>query len=191
MFCKKDVLRNFTKFTGKYLCQSLFFSQTATLLKDTFSGEDVYVAVGNPALCLTLYLTGVHFRGELQHVGHGDEQKIKYSPIRTQEIAGVRLQEELYVTEHLWWLLLKKDVCRRRDINDGIFINEKEKKSSIAKKVVREIFLLYHSLLFVVTGCHSLPLVVPLVAPLVVTQFTARLSFYKRSFLYCFIRLKI
>ena len=187
MFCKKDVLRNFTKFTGKYLCQSLFFSQTANLLKDTFSGEDVYVAVGNPALYLTLYLTGVHFRGELQHVGHGDEQKIKYSPIRTREIAGVRLQEEPYVTEHLWWLLLKKDVCGRRDINDGIFINEKEKKSSIAKKVVREIFLLYHLLLFVVTGCHSLPLVVPLV----VTQFTTRLSFYKRSFLYCFIRLKI
>ena len=145
------------------------------------------MAVGNPALCLTLYLTGVHFRGELQHVGHGDEQKIKYSPIRTREIAGVRLQEEPYVTEHLWWLLLKKDVCRRRDINDGIFINEKEKKSSIAKRVVREIFLLYHLLLFVVTGCHSLPLVVPLF----VTQFTTRLSFYKRSFLYCFIRLKI
>ena len=24
-FCKKSVFRNFTKFTGKYLCQSLFF----------------------------------------------------------------------------------------------------------------------------------------------------------------------
>ena len=23
MFCKKDVLRNFTKFTGKHLCQNL------------------------------------------------------------------------------------------------------------------------------------------------------------------------
>ena len=76
--------------------------------------------------------------------------------------------------------------CRRRDINDGIFYNEKEKKSSIAKKVIREIFLLYHSLSFVVTRCHSLPLVVPLV----VTRFTTRLSFYKRSFLYCFIGLK-
>ena len=145
------------------------------------------MAVGNPALCLTLYLTGVHFRGELQHVGRGGEQKIKFSPIRTREIAGVRLQEELYVTEHLRWLLLKKDLCKRRDINDGIFINEKEKKSSIAKKVVREIFLLYHLLSFVVTGCHSLPLVVPLV----VTQFTTRLSFYKRPFLCCFIRLKV
>ena len=28
---KKGVLRNFTKFTGKYLCQSLFFNKVAGL----------------------------------------------------------------------------------------------------------------------------------------------------------------
>ena len=35
VLCKKDVLRNFTKFTGKHLCQSLFFNKVrpATLLK--------------------------------------------------------------------------------------------------------------------------------------------------------------
>ena len=38
VFCKKVVLRNFTKFTGKYLCQSFFFNKaagvrSATLLK--------------------------------------------------------------------------------------------------------------------------------------------------------------
>ena len=27
MFCKKGVLRNFTKFTGKHLCQSLFLNK--------------------------------------------------------------------------------------------------------------------------------------------------------------------
>ena len=27
MFCKKGVLRNFAKFTGKHLCQSLFFNK--------------------------------------------------------------------------------------------------------------------------------------------------------------------
>ena len=31
VFCKKGVLRNFTKFTGKYLCQSLFFNKVAGL----------------------------------------------------------------------------------------------------------------------------------------------------------------
>ena len=39
--------------------------------------EVVYVRTGNPAFCLFLYLTGVYFRGELQHVGDVSEQKIK------------------------------------------------------------------------------------------------------------------
>ena len=29
VFCKKGVLRNFTKFTGKHLCQRLFFNKVA------------------------------------------------------------------------------------------------------------------------------------------------------------------
>ena len=29
MFCSKGVLRNFTKFTGKHLCQRLFFNKVA------------------------------------------------------------------------------------------------------------------------------------------------------------------
>ena len=38
VFCKKDVLKNFAKFIGKYLCQSFFFNKvvglrSATLLK--------------------------------------------------------------------------------------------------------------------------------------------------------------
>ena len=34
VFCKKGVLKNFAKFTGKHLCQSLFFNKRpATLLK--------------------------------------------------------------------------------------------------------------------------------------------------------------
>ena len=31
VFCKKDVVRNFAKFTGKHLCQSLFFNKVAGL----------------------------------------------------------------------------------------------------------------------------------------------------------------
>ena len=33
VFCKKGVLRNFTKFTGKHLCQSLFFNKVAVIKK--------------------------------------------------------------------------------------------------------------------------------------------------------------
>ena len=41
VFCKNGVLRNFTKFTGKHLCQSLVFNKVAglrpaTLLKKKF-----------------------------------------------------------------------------------------------------------------------------------------------------------
>ena len=31
VFCKKGILKNFAKFTGKYLCQSLFFNKVAGL----------------------------------------------------------------------------------------------------------------------------------------------------------------
>ena len=31
LFCKKGVLKKFTKFTGKHLCQSLFFNKVASL----------------------------------------------------------------------------------------------------------------------------------------------------------------
>ena len=49
------------------------------------------MTIGVPDFCLAFYLTGVHSRGELQHVSHVGEQKIKCQPIRTREIAAVRL----------------------------------------------------------------------------------------------------
>ena len=48
------------------------------------------MTIGNPAFCVALYLTGVHFRGDLQPVGDVSEQKIKCGPIRTRGIGGVR-----------------------------------------------------------------------------------------------------
>ena len=59
--------------------------------------EDVYVTIGSPGFCLLLYLTGVYFRGELQHVVDVSEQKIKCWPIGTRETGGVRLSDGLYV----------------------------------------------------------------------------------------------
>ena len=46
------------------------------------------MTVGNQAFCL-LYLTGVHFRDELQHGGDVSQQKIKCRPIRTRKIGDV------------------------------------------------------------------------------------------------------
>ena len=46
MFCKKDVLRNFAKFTGKHLRQRLFFSKVASLRRAS-SGDHVNICVEN------------------------------------------------------------------------------------------------------------------------------------------------
>ena len=37
LFCKKGVLRNFTKYTWKHLCQSLFFNKVAGLMASVHS----------------------------------------------------------------------------------------------------------------------------------------------------------
>ena len=65
--------------------------------KHFHSIEGVSVTIGNPAFCLALHLTGVHFQVELQYVGDVNEQKCKCRPIRIWEIGGIRLSEALYV----------------------------------------------------------------------------------------------
>ena len=59
------------------------------------------MTTGNPAFCLFLYLTGAHFRGELQHNGDVSELKIKCWPIRIRKIGGVRLSDGLK-TDYRW-----------------------------------------------------------------------------------------
>ena len=54
------------------------------------------MTIGNPAFCPFLYLTGVHFRGELEHDGDVSQQKIKRRLIRTREVGGVSLSDVLY-----------------------------------------------------------------------------------------------
>ena len=51
------------------------------------------VTIGNPAFCLSLYLTAVHFRSELQQDDNASLQKIKCQPIKTREIGGVTLSD--------------------------------------------------------------------------------------------------
>ena len=42
VFCKKGVLRNIAKLTGKHLCQSLFFNKVAGLCKKRDYGTGVF-----------------------------------------------------------------------------------------------------------------------------------------------------
>ena len=77
----------------------------------------MYVRIGKSDFCLAFYLTGVHFRYELQHVGHVGGQKKKCRLIRTREIGGVRFQEEIYADLNLLdiyiyiYILCKRFIC--------------------------------------------------------------------------------
>ena len=65
VFCNKGALRNFAKFTGKHLCQSLFFYKVAGLQvfsyefceisKNTFSYRTPTVAVSDIKLLSSVY----------------------------------------------------------------------------------------------------------------------------------------
>ena len=70
-------------------------------MKQNCAMGGVCVTIENPTFCLFLYLTGVHFWGELQHVGEVSQQNIKCRPIRTGEIGGVTLSDVLYVCCHM------------------------------------------------------------------------------------------
>ena len=64
------------------------------------------MAIGNPAFCHCIYLTDVHFWGELQHGGDVSQQKIKCRPIRTREIGVASLSDVLYVFGTCFWIVL-------------------------------------------------------------------------------------
>ena len=52
VFCKKGALRNFAKFTGKHLCQSIFFNKVAGLRLETlFLKKDILAQVFSCEFC--------------------------------------------------------------------------------------------------------------------------------------------
>ena len=67
VFCKKSVLRNFAKFTGKHLCQSLYFKIEALaqvfscefceISKNTFSYRTPLVAASVKSIFNTVLIT--------------------------------------------------------------------------------------------------------------------------------------
>ena len=108
--------------------------------------EVVYVTIANPAFCLALYLTGVHFQGELQQVGHVGGQRIKCRPIRTREMGGDRLQEELYVSVYLSCVSQKQRLQKiLRLICSEIWSFRKQMKIKICQKYPYIFFLLLYS----------------------------------------------
>ena len=86
--------------------------------------EGVYLTIVDTAFCFFLYLTGVHFRGELQHGGDVSQQKIKCRPIRTWEIGGVSLSDVLNVKQ----LFYDKNLLTKHVIGQNQFVISKFKK---------------------------------------------------------------
>ena len=81
VFCQKSILRNFVKFTGKHLCQSLFFNKVAALRPATLLNK---VAALRPATLLKM---------RLRH--------------RCFPVNFVKFVRTPFFIEHLWWLLLE------------------------------------------------------------------------------------
>ena len=102
VLCKKGVLRNFPKFTGKHLCQSVFF---------------------------LMWFEAEAYNFILKKLWHRcSENFAKF--LRTP-----------FLTEHLQWLLLKIDLCRR-----------------ISKKVLRKLFFqCVSNKIFFQNSCYNLP----------------------------------
>ena len=51
VFCTKGVLRNFAKFTGKHLCQRLFFNKVAVLRLQLFIKKETLTQVFSSEFC--------------------------------------------------------------------------------------------------------------------------------------------
>ena len=49
-FCKKGAVRNFAKFTGKHLCQSLFFNKVAGLYFTQYIAPNDWAIKANSGL---------------------------------------------------------------------------------------------------------------------------------------------
>ena len=82
MFCKKGFLRNFAKFTGKYLRQSLFFNKVTGLSLFFDNIADL-----SPATLLKKRLWHRYF-----------------------SVNFAKFLRTSFVTEHLRWLFLKTDI---------------------------------------------------------------------------------
>ena len=101
-FCKKGVLRNFTKFIGKHLCQSLFFNKVAGLRPSTLLKKTLWHR------CFPINFV-----------------KFVRTPFLTEYLWWLLLIYEPFVVEKMrkkcnWWLMSEKEKQRKGDflVND-------------------------------------------------------------------------
>ena len=118
VFCKKSVLRNFAKFTGKHLCQGLFFNRVAGLSPATLLEQRLWhrcfpvnfakflrTNTSGGCFCQFTFIFCEHVQGAVCHV----ENLIKiYSFLKQSEFMSYRIifHKEIKQTK----ILSKRDI---------------------------------------------------------------------------------
>ena len=119
MFCKKGVLRNFAKFTGKHLCQSLFliklqqvcnFIKKETLTQEVFSCSIAVLKILSNSLEFTGKRLSESFFGKFadldmqlfqnstpRWVFSSEVHEMVFNSFFTEHIEGIA-----FVTKNLW-----------------------------------------------------------------------------------------
>ena len=108
---KENVLRNFTKFTGKHLCQSLFFNKVVGLRLSFFPFSLVSLLVTANKITVLLGSFVVAF-GKSFGTPEGEcDEMIQWEKETVAQRCSVKdvLRNFTKFTEDLWWLLLS---CR-------------------------------------------------------------------------------
>ena len=121
MFCRKDVLRNLAKFTGKHLCQSLFLNKVAGLKRDSNTGvscesfelsRNTYVEE-HPRTAASIYWLGIGITCKKIFCYMRDScysVQVVYCLLKKRlwhkcfPVNLVKFLRTLFFTEHLWWL---------------------------------------------------------------------------------------
>ena len=112
VFCKKDVLRNFVKFTGKHLCQSIFFNKVAGLSPEAcnFIKKETLAQVFSCGFCEISKNTFSYRTSPVAVSGWG--QSRRYEKSSTYEnhchISSFKSPWQFLLTKFLYFLQRKK-----------------------------------------------------------------------------------
>ena len=91
VFCNKDVLGNFAKFTGKHLCQSLFLNKVAGLGLQLYLKKETLTQVLSCEFCkickntffIDYYLVGFWICADISSTDHRNPTILVYLSYRT------------------------------------------------------------------------------------------------------------
>ena len=104
MFCKESVLRNFTKFTGKQLRQSLFFNKVVFCkVTQMCSVKKVFLEISQNSQENT---SARVFFNKVASLRPATLSKKKRFWHRRFSVNFVKFLRTPFYIEHLWWLLL-------------------------------------------------------------------------------------